>query len=112
LYLGADVASRLFSTSNANANYMFDMFKLAQDTQLSEQEKEQRRTEITERNAEQTIDIRDWNERHQAFLVDKENILIASINDEEKRAQLIELTYQHFDLEELAHVGHMQLDKL
>jgi len=111
LYLGTNVANKLFSTSNANANYMFDMFNLAQDTHLSEEEKQQLRAEITERNTEQTIDVRNWNERHKAFLVAKQNILMASINDEEKQTQLTELTHQHFNGEELAHVRHMQLDK-
>jgi hypothetical protein len=111
LYLGTDVANKLFSTSNANANYMFDMHKIEQDTHFSDEEKQQKRVEITERHAEQTIDIRNWNERQQAFLVAKQNILMASINDQEKQPQLTELMHQHFSGKELAHVRHLQLDK-
>jgi hypothetical protein len=111
LYMGTDLASQLFSTSNANANYMFDMHKIEQDTELSDDEKQKLRAEITDRHTEQTINVSNWNARHNAFLVAKQNILMALISDEEKQGQLTELMHQHFNSKELAHVRHLHLDK-
>jgi lipase chaperone LimK len=111
LYLGSDTSSKLFSTSDANANYMFDMLKIEQATNLSDEEKQQQRTEIMERHTEQTINVSNWDERHGAFLAAKQNIITASISDEEKKTQITELMHQHFNSEELANVSHLQLDK-
>ncbi len=110
LYLGTDVANKLFSTYDANANYMFDMAKLEQNIELTDQEKQLIRTEITERHTEQTINVSNWNERHNVFLIAKKNIQRVSMDKEEKQAQLTELMHQHFNHEELTHVRHLQLD--
>ncbi len=110
LYLGTEVANKLFSTSDANSRYMFDMAKLEQNTELTDTEKQQKRIEITDRHTEQTISVNNWNERHNVFLAAKKNIQMVSMNEEEKQAQLTELMHQHFNLEELAHVRHLQLD--
>ncbi|MGK0248431.1 MAG: lipase chaperone LimK [Oleispira sp.] len=111
LYLGSETASKLFSTSDANANYMFDMLKIEQDTDLSDQEKKIRRKEIMETHAEQTVDVRNWNKRHSDFLTAKQTILNASISEQQKQAQLTELMHQRFNLEELAKIRHLQLDQ-
>jgi len=111
LYLGNDTANKLFSTSDANAAYMFDMLKIEQANNLSNEEKQQQSAEIVERHTEQTINITNWNQRHADFLASKQNILSASIDDEEKQMQLTELMHQHFNSEELAHISHLQLDK-
>ncbi|MFQ3170133.1 MAG: lipase chaperone LimK [Oleispira sp.] len=111
LYLGSDTSTKLFSTSDANANYMFDMLEIEQATDLSDEEKQQKRLEIVNQHAEQTIDISNWNERHNVFLAAKQNILQASISDQQKQTQLTELMHQHFSHEEIAHVRHMNIDK-
>lgn len=111
LYLGSETSNKLFSTTDANANYMFDMLKLENSTELSDEEKEQKRAEIIEQHAEQTINISNWTERHSVFLAAKKNILAAAISDQQKQAQLTELLHQHFNREELTHVNHLQLDK-
>jgi lipase chaperone LimK len=111
LYLGSDTSTKLFSTSDANANYMFDMLEIEQATDLSDEEKQQKRLEIVNQHAEETIDISNWNERHNVFLVAKQNILQASISDQQKQTQLTELMHQHFSHEEIAHVRHMNIDK-
>jgi lipase chaperone LimK len=111
LYLGSDTANKLFSTSDANANYMFDMLKIEQDTDLSDEEKEIKRKEIIETHAEQTVDISNWNKRHRDFLTAKQTILNASISEQQKQAQLTELMHQRFNPEELAKIRHLQLDQ-
>jgi lipase chaperone LimK len=111
LYLGSDTSTKLFSTSDANANYMFDMLEIEQATDLSDEEKQQKRLEIVNQHAEETIDISNWNERHNVFLAAKQNILQASISDQQKQTQLTELMHQHFSHEEIAHVRHMNIDK-
>jgi lipase chaperone LimK len=111
LYLGSDTSSKLFSTTDANANYMFDMLKLENSTELSDEEKQQKRAEIMAQHAEQTINVSNWTERHSVFLAAKKNIIAAAISDQQKQTQLTELMHQHFNREELTHVSHLQLDK-
>jgi lipase chaperone LimK len=111
LYLGSDTANKLFSTSDANANYMFDMLTIEQDTDLSNEEKEIKRKQIIETHAEQTIDISNWNQRHRDFLTAKQTILNASISEQQKQAQLTELMHQRFNPEELAKISQLQLDQ-
>lgn len=111
LYLGNDTASKLFSTSDANAAYMFDMLKIEQSSNLSDEEKQQQSAEIMERHTQQTINISNWSERYGVFQGARKNILSASIDDEEKQMQLTELMHQHFNSEELANISHLQLDK-
>lgn len=111
LYLGSDTSSKLFSISDANANYMFDMLKIEESKVLSETEKQIKRTEIMDRHAEQTINVSNWNHRHSVFLAAKKHILAASISAQQKQIQLTELTHHHFNTEELAHVRHLRLDK-
>ena len=111
LYLGSDTSSKLFSTSDANASYMFDMLKIEKSTDLSDEEKQTKRTEIMERHAEQTINVSNWNQRHEIFLAAKQNILAAAISAQQQQTQLTELMHQHFNPEELAHVRHLHLDK-
>jgi lipase chaperone LimK len=111
LYLGSDTSSKLFSTSDANANYMFDMLRIEQDTNLSDEDKKIKHKEIIETHAEQTVDISNWNQRHINFLNAKTTILNASISEQQKQTQLTELMHQRFNPEELAKVSHMQLDQ-
>jgi len=111
LYLGSDTSTKLFSTTNANVNYMFDIFKTEQSTNLTDEEKQKKYDEIIERHSQQTTPISNWNQRHTDFLASKQNILNALIADEEMQMQLTELMHQHFNAEELAHISHLQLDK-
>lgn len=111
LYLDADVVSNLFSTYDANANYMFDILKVEQNDNLSDEEKQQMRNEIRQRHTKHSINVDNWNDRHLDFLAAKQNILSSSISDKEKQAQLTELMHQHFSQEELDYVKHFQLDK-
>lgn len=110
LYLGSDTAEKLFSTSNANANYMFDMLNIEQDGQLADEEKLQKYNEIINRHAEQTIAINSWNQRYNRFQMAKKNILSAVLSNEDKQTQVTELMLQHFNHEELTHVRHLQLE--
>jgi lipase chaperone LimK len=111
LYLGSDTANKLFSTSDANANYMFDMLKIEQNTDLSDEEKEIKRKQIIETHAEQTVDVSNWNQRHRDFLTAKQTILNASISEQQKQAQLTELMHQRFNPDELAKISQLQLDQ-
>lgn len=111
LYLGTDVANQLFETTDANANYMFEMLKVEQANHLTKEERSQKRIEIIDKHTEDTIDISNWNVRYKAFMAAKQNIQSAAISKAEKQAQLSELMQQHFSAEELNHVRHLQLDQ-
>ena len=91
---------------------MFDSMKLEADTSLSEEEKRQEQAKIVQRHAEKSTNVDNWNERYQAFLVDKQYLINSSISDDEKREQLTGLMHQHFSYEELEYVSHLQLDSL
>lgn len=110
LYLGEDVSSKLFSTSNANARYIFDSLELDNNKLLTKEEKMKQQSEITKRHAEETITINNWSGRYSKFLMDKQSVLDSSLNDEEKRMQLRQLMDQHFNKDELKQVGNLQLD--
>ncbi|MFT5716679.1 MAG: lipase chaperone LimK [Oleiphilaceae bacterium] len=112
VYLGNEVADKLFASDNANAQYMFDSMKLEANTNLSEEEKKLLQVEIIERHAEKTINVNNWNERFQSFSADKQHVLNSSLSDDGKRDQLTSLMHQHFSYEELDYVKHLQLDSL
>jgi lipase chaperone LimK len=111
LYLGSEIAAKLFSTTNANANYMFDTYRVEHNMDLSDDEKQQLFTEILNRHTEQTINVSNWQERYSTFQSAKQVITVSSISDEEKEIQLTELMNQHFNPEELSHVHHFELNK-
>lgn len=112
VYLGSEVASKLFSTFNANSQYMFDSMKLDANTKLSKEEKKHKQAQIIERHAEATTSVNNWNERYQAFLADKQYIVNSSIANNEKRVQIKALLHERFSDEELEYVSHLQLDSL
>jgi lipase chaperone LimK len=112
LYLGEEVANKLFATSNATALYMFESLALDNNKTLTNEEKKQQQSDITQRHAEQTIAIINWNERYHNFMTDKQYVLDASLGDDEKRKQLRQLMSQYFNNEELTQVKHLQLDSL
>jgi len=112
LYLGTDVADQLFATANANSQYMFDSMKLEANTSLSEKEKKQQQAKIIESHAEKTVNVNNWNERYQAFSDDKQHILNSSISNDNKRDQITSLKHEHFSVEELDFVSHLQIDSL
>jgi lipase chaperone LimK len=112
LYLDTDIATKLFSQYDANANYMFEVLKIQNDDSLTDEEKQKISSEIALQHSGQGININNWNTRYQDFLAAKQNIMTVSISDDEKQAQLTELMYQHFSREELNNVRHLQLDKL
>jgi lipase chaperone LimK len=110
LYLGEDVANKLFATSNANARYMFDSLAIDNNDTLTDEEKKQQHAENIQRHAKGTIAINDWNQRHSHFLTDKQYVLDSSLSHEEKQIQIRQLMNQHFNTEELKLVRHLQLD--
>jgi len=111
-YLGAEAASQLFATANANSRYMFEIMKLEENASLSAEEKEQERALIIERHAETTTQVNNWNERYQSFMDDKQYIINSSLSNDEKRDQLQALMRDHFSQQELEYVSHLQLDSL
>jgi hypothetical protein len=110
LYLGQDVANKLFAASNANARYMFDSFAIDNNETLTDEEKKQQHAENIQRHAKDTIAINNWNQRHSDFLTDKQYVLDSSLSHEEKQIQIRQLMNQHFNNEELKLVRHLRLD--
>lgn len=110
LYLGQDVADKLFRVSDANAQYMLDMAQIDQDSSLSEEEKQQQRDQVIERHVQTVIDIPDWANRHAAFSQEKDMILSSGVSEQEQKQQLTQLLHRHFNPSEIAQIEHLQLD--
>lgn len=111
VHIGTEATDSLFRVSDANAQFMFDSMKLERDDSLTPKERENRRKEIAARHIEQSVNINDWPARYRAFLNSKQNIVTASIDEDEKRKQLKELLSQHFNRDELKRIQHLGLDQ-
>lgn len=112
VHMGNEATNTLFRISDANAKYMFDSMKLERDSSLTPAEKENRRKEFEAQHLEQSINIFDWPARYRAFMNTKQDIVAASIDDDEKRKQLRELLRQHFDSEEIKRIEYLRLDEI
>ena len=111
-HIGYEATNSLFRVSDANALYMFESMKLESDDSLTQDEKNNRRKEIKAKHIEQSINITDWPSRYQAFMIDKNNVIAASISEEEKRKQLKALLKQHFVSDELKRIEYLRLDQI
>jgi lipase chaperone LimK len=112
LYLGSEAANKLFAATDANSQYMFDSMKLENNTSLSEEEKLQEQAKISERHANDSSKVSNWNHRYRTFSDEKQFILDSSVSEGEKHAQITELMHKHFSAEELESVQHLDLDSL
>lgn len=132
LYMGHEAASGLFSTSDANAQYMFSaMTKELESDQTMEATGESGAAETALKGAapesdpatglvdtqslqaqhqEQTLSIDNWQYRHEQYLQQKAVVVSAAISEEEKKLQLKELLEQHFDASERSKIRHLDLD--
>jgi len=112
LYMGDETAEKLFTVSDANAAYMFESKALEDDMSLSDEEKSTRQKEAVKRLDAITIGVEDWSDRYVAFLDEKQQLLNASLTEEDKQRQLSRLLESHFSLTELEKVSHLALEVL
>ena len=59
-----------------------------------------------------TIGVDNWSDRYVAFLDEKQQLLNASLTEEDKQHQLSRLLESHFSLDELEKVSHLALEVL
>lgn len=109
VHLGSENTASLFRVTDANATYMFESMKLGMDPSLGEQEREAKRLMIQEQHIAQSVNIRDWPARYQAFQNEKRNILSSSIDEEEKGRQVARLLNQHFSPSEIDRIRYLNL---
>lgn len=112
VHLGSEATDSLFRVSDANAKFMFDSMKLGLDTSLTPQQREQQQQQIEAQHQAQSINVADWPARYQAFMTAKQSITSASIDDDEKRAQIAQLLRQYFNHDELKEINHLGLEAL
>jgi hypothetical protein len=112
VHLGSEETDSLFRVSDANAKFMFDSMKLGLDTSLTPQQREQQQQQIEAQHQAQSINVADWPARYQAFMTAKQSITSASIDDDEKRAQIAQLLRQYFNHDELKEINHLGLEAL
>lgn len=112
VHLGNDVSSGLFRVTDADAQYMFESMKLDLVQGLSEEEINQKRLEIKEQHIQRSVNISDWPDRYRTFQDAKQNILSASLDEEEKQKQVTQLLRSYFSADELKRITHLSLDQL
>lgn len=112
VHLGSEVSSSLFRVSDATAQYMFDSMKLELNQDLSPVEKEQQLIDIEEKHIERSINVDNWPIRYRNFQIEKQNILQASLDQDEKNQQLNQLLQSHFNTDEIKRIAHLGLEKL
>jgi len=112
LYLGSEVAAKLFEVSNADARYMYESMTLEANTSLTDNEKKKMLAEITERHTNERVTVANWVARYKVFLADKQLVLNAALTDADKRIQVTALMQQHFNSAELEEVSYLKLDEI
>ncbi len=111
IHLGDDVSSGLFRVSDSDAQYMFESMKLDADTELSKEDKDQKRIEIEAERIQNSINITGWPERYRAFQAEKIKITSASLGNEEKNAQIKEILSRYFTPDELKQIELLNFDQ-
>lgn len=110
LYLGSEAAQKLFATEDANAHYMLQSFEINADTSLTEDEKMTAHARIQQQHEIATLGIENWQQRYNDYLYQKQIILDAGLDEQQKQEQISQLFRQHFNAEERARLTHLQLD--
>lgn len=101
LYLGADVASKLFEKQDRDARYMLESMLLARDDSLSPEEKQTRQAQLSANFHSQAPELPRWEERYRLFEYEQQAIIESTLSQEEKQRQTDLLLRQHFDPDEI-----------
>lgn len=112
VHLGNDVSSGLFRVTDADAQYMFESMKLDLVEGLTEEEIQQKRLEIKQQHIQHSVNISNWPDRYRAFQEDKQKILSASLDEQEKQNQVTQLLKSYFSADERKRITHLSLDQL
>ncbi|MFY0639841.1 MAG: hypothetical protein JXR16_02265 [Bermanella sp.] len=112
VHLGNDVSSGLFRVTDADAQYMFESMKLDLIEGLTEEEIQQKRLEIKQQHIQHSVNISNWPDRYRAFQEDKQKILSASLDEQEKQNQVTQLLRSYFSADERKRITHLSLDQL
>jgi hypothetical protein len=101
LYLGPEVAKKLFAQRDQDARYMLESMMLARNESLSAEERRARQEQLSAEFNAQTPVIDRWEQRYQIFQDAEAAVMSSALSDEEKQQQLEELLKQHFSADEL-----------
>lgn len=104
LYLGADVASKLFEKQDRDARYMLESMLLARDDSLSPEEKQARQEQLSASFHSQAPELPRWEERYRLFEHEEQAIVESTLSEEEKQRQRDLLLRQHFGPDEISAV--------
>jgi len=112
VYLGKETTEQLFRISDANATFMFESLKLAENDTLTDVERRERQNYIQARHTEQSVNIPNWNQRYADYISDKNTIVSAAISDDDKRSQVSDLLKERFNSDERRRIEHLELDRI
>lgn len=101
LYLGPEVAAKLFAEHDRNARYMLESMLLERDESLSAEEKLARQERLSASFHSKMPKVHRWEQRYAIFQQAQAAITESAISEEEKQRQLAQLMEQHFSAEEL-----------
>lgn len=109
MYLGREVADKLFSAERASTRYMYESMTMAQDESLSDEDRQQRQAALREKYEGAQYGIQDWDSRYQTFKAEKQALIESGLSREDVRQELGELVRYHFTKQELDRIAHMNL---
>jgi hypothetical protein len=101
LYLGPEVASKLFEKQDRDARYMLRSMLLARDESLKPEEREARQKKLAASFHSESPDLPQWEERYGLFQYEQQTIVESTLSEEEKQRQIEQLLEQHFDADEI-----------
>ncbi len=111
LYLTDEVAHSLFSQTDANAEYMFNMLELDSNSQISDIDKQKLRVKYSENLVSEMVTIFDWSERYQSFKADKNRALNRG-NNVLSKLDKDQLLAQHFTQEEIQELTKLNITSM
>jgi hypothetical protein len=101
LYLGPEVAAKLFEKQDQDARYMLQSMLLARDESLTAEEREARQKKLAAGYHSESPDVPQWEERYGLFQYEQQAIAESTLSEDEKDRQIQQLLQQHFTADEI-----------
>ncbi|MVF13067.1 lipase chaperone [Ketobacter sp. MCCC 1A13808] len=109
LYMGKEVADKLFTAEDASARYMMESMVMAKDKTISDEERAARQEELREQYEGAQYGIENWASRYSTFKQEKQSIINSGLSQQDIKQQVQRLARSHFTQQELERISHMNL---
>lgn len=112
LYLGAETSHKLFAKSDSDSAFMIEAMSLHGRTELSQEQKKEAMRAINEKYMNQSMSALNLQDKYEAYLLRKREILADNSDDENKHKAMIDAMQTIFSERELGEIGHLPLTDL